>query len=255
MKISFPPCLGWMALLLSLALAPGAMAQDTNIALTGTGIFGVNSGDTSVLGVPYGQTDANNSIPFTDATFLNDGNVNYPSQSSTWGNPGGLPDSYAGIVFGENVTIDNVIFYGATFQDGGWFGQNGYSSDNQFGAINGNPYVAAALVVPQLQSTTDGGVTWTDISPSGYTDDYIGQLTGLTPGSHYQTTFTLDSTLTDIDGIRLIGTTGGAGSGGNGFLGANEMEVNGTVVPEPSTWAMMAAGVTSLLLFRRRRSS
>ncbi len=96
--------------------------------------------------------------------------------------------------------------------------RSGFSrqEENASGGTMQAPITAADVsVLPTLQITTDG-VNWTNVS---YTSNYASQLEGI---YHYNeaispvVTFVLDTPQSDIEGIRLIGETGGTSD----FLGS-----------------------------------
>lgn len=243
----------WVATGLVLAIAISARA-DTNIALQsngGTALFGYdNPSTTGVLGTPYDHAGGSGS--------MNDGQTTSGGTDDTFGQP---KDYYgfigASFTLAPTQQINSVVFYGANFVDGGWFGDTGHAADDGAPNDGSNTLSASALIAPMLQYTTDGGVTW--ITDTSVTNDYVAQFTGASAGGGAPTnpaTFTLTAPLTGVNGIRLIGEDGGWASGGGGFLGGHEIEVfAGAAVPEPSTWAMFFAGVALLIGACRLRSA
>jgi hypothetical protein len=140
------------------------------------------------------------------------------------------------------------VLYGRDFGDGGWFGVHGL---NPQGA--GSTLTAANLIAPTLQYTTNGGLSW--VTDTNVSNDYVTALTGAYAGGGAPTnaaTFNLSLPLTGVDGIRLIGSMGGPT--GDGFLGADEIEVLAGPVPEPSTWVLLFGGVAILAVVIRRRA-
>src|SRR6185369_18071476 len=96
-----------------------------------------------------------------------------------------------------------------------------------------------------VQVSTNGGTTWTTV-PS--TSDYLTALNGhlLPPAFSAPTsataTFQLTPPLTNINGIRIIGTNGGPADG-NGFIGVFELAVEGIVTDSdgdgmPDAWEL-----------------
>jgi len=239
-------------LLLGLSSVCGVRA-DTNIALNANGgvaLFGYDNPSTlSALGTSYSHAGA--------STNLNDGQTTTGGADDSYGQP----KDYYGFV-GATFTlaptqqINSVVFYGANFIDGGWFGVTEHSADAGAPNDGASHLTAAALIAPTLQYTTNGGATW--ITDTSVTNDYVAQFTGATAGGAAPTnpaTFTLTVPLTGVNGIRLIGEDGGWASGGGGFLGAHEIQVFAGAVPEPSTWAMLFCGSALLLGVLRRRAA
>jgi hypothetical protein len=205
-----------------------------NVAPTGTAIAGYTS-STSVTGTIYShQGDAS-------IAAANDNNL-----STYFDTYGGLTHlDFFGVTFGSKLTtgVLSVTAYMRDYGDGGWFGQEG---------VGGPTLNSGNLIAPTLQITTDG-TNWVDVAT---TDNYVTNLTGSSAGqgSLPSFTFTLDSWTFGIEGIRLVGQPGGvSGDGASpGFLGINEFQVVAEA-PEPSTYAMMLAGVVFLGFCARRR--
>ena len=153
-----------------------------------------------------------------------------------WNGADGNSVSYVGIVWANPVTnpVASLVLYLATFVDGGWFGTNGIGP-GPGGVLTTTQYLAAPIV----QASGDGGNTWTNVA---FTTDYLSALNGATIGGGATNpnpvvmppaTFTLNPPLTQIDGIRLIGTAGGTADGsGSGFIGVMELMVD-TTMPTP----------------------
>src|SRR5690606_31950099 len=104
---------------------------------------------------------------------------------------------------------------------GGWFGAPGTSPPA------GGALTDAHLVAPTVQVTKDGGTVWETV-PS--TTNYLTAMTGHQIGggaagnpTSKTVTFTLTGGQTSINGIRLVGPSGGVAD--NGFLGVFELEV------------------------------
>jgi hypothetical protein len=228
-------------ILLGLAFAAIAM-----VGLRG-GTIKITSDGTAIDGtVQYGPGNQQGQTPPVNAV---DGDIN--SSDQTFG-----PDSYIGVVGGslQSVTTQYPVLAlqvnFAIFFDGGWFGPNGEdalpvelaASDNTEQA----PLTATDLsVLPTLEITTDGS-TWT---PVGYTSNYVSQLEGI---YHYNevisptVTFTLDTPAQGIEGIELVGESGGTSS----FVGISNFAVE---APEPSTYALLGAGLLALVGIARWR--
>jgi hypothetical protein len=108
----------------------------------------------------------------------------------------------------------------ATFFNGGWFGPN------TLGPWPDGLLSPAYLTEPDLQTTSNGGITWATVA---HTSDYLTALNGhqiATSGWNptlATAVFRLSSPVSGINGIRLIGSEGGIGS--RGFLGVFELVV------------------------------
>jgi hypothetical protein len=221
----------------------GIHAQLINITADGTPIDGTGNGDNSQTGNPGNQQGQTPPYNMTDASLS--------SSDQTFGSV-----SYAGLVgvglqpVTTLLPVVQVQVNFALFYDGGWFGPNGQDSLDQEEQASGGtmqaPLTAQDLsVLPTMQITTDGS-TWTDVS---YTSNYASQLEGI---YHYNevispiVTFTLDTPAADIEGIRLIGQSGGTSD----FVGISNFAV---LAPEPSTYALFGCGLLALLGLSRWR--
>jgi hypothetical protein len=181
-----------------------------NFALLGTGIIGVQDDVESGTPVPYGQAGS----PIN----INDGE--YTTHVDTWNNTTPSLASYVGITWMNMVTntLVELDLTFACFLDGGWFGAN------NLGPEAGGALTPDMLVEPTLQTTTDGGTTWTDLD---HTSDYAEIMTGfmigggLNPNPDFVTVHFTNAPISDINGIRIIGREGGTASGG--FLGVAEL--------------------------------
>jgi len=223
----------------------GLRADVIDITADGTPIMGINSSVNSSLGTPA-QQDSNPSTP----VYITDGNLGTHEQ--VFGS-----FAYAGVVGLGSATSSNYVT-GLTvsfelFYDGGWFGPNGQDSLAQEETASGGttqaPITAEDIsILPTLQITTDG-TTWTNVA---YTSaDYASNLEGVfhyNPALVAPITFTLDTPVNDIEGIRLIGETGGTSD----FLGIAEMNVIAET-PEPSTYALIGGGLLVFIGFARWR--
>jgi hypothetical protein len=151
-------------------------------------------------------------------TNINDGDLT--TRVDTWNETGTDPLSFVGIVWAntQNASIGCLRLDLATFGDGGWFGPNNLSPGS------GGLLSPAYLTEPDVQITTDGGVTWTTVP---HTSDYLTALNGhQISTSGWNPTlataiFRLNSAASGINGIRLVGSEGGIAS--HGFLGLFEL--------------------------------
>lgn len=203
---------------LCLAAAPGVLAAPftVNVApLDGTGSCGRTTGLASPL-TPVAHAGS--------FTHINDGNP--ATRVDTWANDPADTHSAASVVWPlpRPDFLYSVEFTMACFADGGWFGPSG-------GPGTGALLTAAHLAAPVLQTSTDGGVTWTTAAT---TDDYLAAVTGHStghstgggafPNPHPVTfRFDLNPPLTGINAVRLIGQHGGDPTA---YLGIAEMVIN-----------------------------
>lgn len=161
---------------------------------------------------------------------INDGDPTTRVDNWSNGTDGGRGVSYVGIVWPviRYEQITSLALTLATFGDGGWFGPNGAVP------AGGQPLAAQHLTTPSIQVTTNAGASWRSVST---TSDYLTVMTGATIGgpASYTVAFTLNETITNINGIRIIGTNGGnAGPDANGFIGVFELAVDSTFVDSDS---------------------
>ena len=141
------------------------------------------------------------------------------------------------------ANVNQIVFHGKVFGNGGWFG------------IPGDP---STVIAPTVEYTTDAGTTW--VSAPGQTDDYVA-VVGAIPGGpnadqvlYGPCTFDFDA-LGPVDGVRLYGGSAyyHIPSGG-GFVHLHEIEVYAAaaeVVPEPAGLGLIGL---ALLAVRRKRS-
>ena len=212
--------------LASLLLAWPAIAD--NVAPDGTGISGIHRAgdDLTTVGVPWSHVGAPEN--------LNDGANDVILD--TWagvGDIGGVQTSaYVGILWPASRTdgVQTVTLSMATFVDGGWFGVNGVSPAGGEALVL-DTHISAATA-PVIQTTADGGTTWSEVAS---TSDYLTVMDGHTiggganpnPSIPGDITFTLDTPVTGINGVRVIGSVGGnAGDASNGFIGVSELQVD-----------------------------
>lgn len=234
--------------LVATALPRISLADSTNIAPSGTAIFGYNAADDNSLGTPYEHVGATANVADGDPL----------TRSDTWGGvPTSVPYDYVGVTWSTpQGNIEALKLTMATFVDGGWFGT----------PMTGFPPAGKALtpddlLEPRVQFTVDGGVNWFDLP--GVTSDYVSQLTGHNiggggfpnPTTTPTATFILPPLGADVDGVRLFGEGGGfAGDDSTGFIGVYEFEVwQGMAIPEPASISGLLAAVACLPWLRRRK--
>lgn len=107
-------------------------------------------------------------------------------------------------------------------------------------AGNGNGYANAALLI-----STNGGLTFTQIGAS--------QAIPSGPGTILTFTIPSGTTLNQPTLILRLAFTGGQSNGTNLQNQIDNIQVNGTVVPEPATVASGLLGVLGLCWYQRRR--
>lgn len=165
--------------------------------------------DTSLVGtyrniapnmVPICSVTAPTGTGNKDIYIINNGaaGVSLTTQYDTYNGYLNTHDDYVGYLFSETCIVDTVVFTeGMNFDNGGWF-------------ANGDITVQALV----------NGM-WTDLSTKVSPKYPVGNAQS-DFGSHFESyTFTFDET--ECDGIRIIGTAGGAA----GFISVSELEVMG----------------------------
>src|SRR6266545_183848 len=213
------PFLLALAAATSLVMGLALPARAVNIAPAGTAILGVNDAVDGDAGTPR----------FNGGILANINDDDIGTRVDTWFGTGGAtngPVSFVGVVWSSlrYDAIQSLTLTLATFSDGGWFGVPGISPGP------GGALTPAHLTEPTIQVSTNGGLTWTT---AAHSSDYLTVLNGFGIGGGgnanptlVSATFTLDSSATQINGIRIIGENGGnAGSDANGFLGVFELAI------------------------------
>lgn len=216
-------------------------ASAANIAIGGIAIMGTDTTLDPASSSPF--THVNNFAGIS-VTAVNDGDTTV------------IVDTWAGDIGGDNTGIDfvgvtgltiaggeaitGVTLVGNNFGDGGWFGTNGDAT-------------TASAIAPTIQISSDGGITWSDLT--GVSDTYTADVNTVgSGGGEYTSTFSFAG-VTGVDALRLVGTTGGnAGGDANGFIGIRELQINtsAVAVPEPSSAALLGLGGIALILRRRK---
>jgi hypothetical protein len=225
-----------------------SVADAANIAPLGTGRLGVNT----ALDSTYGTAVFHTGTP----AIINDGLINDGVDTFNTIDPT-VTVSFVGITWTAPRTdqVISLTLTMETFFDGGWFGPNNSSPGN--GGTLTPAFLTDATVQfsMSLDPTVAAGV-WTNApATSNYLSvlngHVIGNSAGINPTVPPAATWTLDSPLTGITGIRLIGSEGGLAATQGGFIGVRELVVD--AVPEPSTALTLICGAAVLGLRRRAR--
>jgi hypothetical protein len=212
-------------------------------------------------------TDAYVSLPINAQTVSTepDHSLFEMSMSNEGGSSGNIIE--IGVTTDPALNGDNdPHWFVSSWVDGTW---KGYDSSSDFvsdiGSFWNTPLTLDEGTSERVNFDYSGG-NW---------DLYLsGSLVGYFAGSEWSGAFTVSS-VTDVFGEvyqtgtdypTLNGTVSGYYSFGGGELSTlvvdspyDQIDASDTgftalgPVPEPSTWAMMAAGVTSVIVFRRRR--
>ncbi|HYG34614.1 MAG TPA: binary toxin-like calcium binding domain-containing protein, partial [Clostridia bacterium] len=186
-----------------------------NFSFIGTGIMGTKETVSSGMETPlfHGGVAGN----------INDGNP--ATRVDTFNHPSPDTASFVGITWSQPITnqIIRLELTLATYFDGGWFGVNNLSP------TAGGLLDATYLIEPNVEVSSDFGSTWTTVA---HNSDYLTALNGHGVGgganpnpTTVTAVFTLTQPANGITGIRIIGSEGGAASGG--FLGVCELAVRG----------------------------
>jgi thrombospondin type 3 repeat protein len=219
----------YLALIIALSLSASIKAD--NLAPLGSGILGFNSAIDSSPGTMLFHGGV--------AHNINDNDLTTSVDDFSGGTDGGQGVSFVGIVWPSPrpEQITNLILSLATFFDGGWFGPT-----NSGPGANGT-LTASYLIEPTVQVSTNGGTSWNTVAT---TSDYLTALNGhmlpaaFAPPTLATANFQLVDAITNISGIRIIGTNGGTADG-NGFIGVFELVVEGVVTDSdgdgmPDAW-------------------
>lgn len=256
----------------------GAQAQTTTGATAVTKVTGtVNVSQGQVSLITFGSAaDTSRSVDVGDATFsLAAGTVlsavnplSYAGTQPTNGTAALGTVTGDGTIRGEMANTANTLTITAKSLIPGTVGTVGTLIIEDFTGTNTVNQLANAKTSFSFAGTEVGGLKF-DLAATGVSDLIIlSELTTVNasalafesfdfntlPGFANTNTYTLVS-LTgggSWSGFStLTGTVGG--SDGTISLLANDLVLN--VVPEPSTWVLLAGGLTTVLLLRRRRRS
>jgi formylglycine-generating enzyme required for sulfatase activity len=174
-----------------------------NISLIGGGVIGIVTGTGAPNVTP---TIAGTAVVFAGTVGnIVDGDVT--TRVDSYNGNEGTVDNFAGVQWASRVRVKAVKVQFATFVNGGWFGPPGV------GPTAGGALTGAHLTEPIVQTTHNGGATWQQVP---VISNYVATLTGHViagasniPTRTPEATFTLLTSASGINGIRLIGPQGG----------------------------------------------
>lgn len=197
---------------------------DGNIAVTGTALMGIHSGK----GIDKLGTVFHNGIGRIFNIIDGDPKTSCDTWKPVRGKNIPLPYSFVGVTWDKPVkeTVTQLQLTLNTHFDGGWFGTN-YSSPAPDMRLGTNHISETS--VPLLQVTYDKGSSWKIVSNK---NDYLAKMVGhkigneITP-STVTINFSPEIPLSNIDGVRLIGSEGGGmlKKDANGFISVAEFKV------------------------------
>jgi len=209
-----------------------AASRPREVGVLGQGLLGVKEPGAAGIETPYANSGAFANINDTDLT----------TRVDTYGGGQAPTASYVGILWDQPVAdpVARLTLHLAVFFDGGWFGPN------NAGPGSGSFLSPDFLTEPEVQVSTDHGVTWTTVA---HTSDYLTALDGHPlPAVDFgapttaQAVFELAEPRSNIDGIRLLGSEGGTASAG--FLGVFELGVEVNRSAAPVTLVSVATSAT-----------
>jgi hypothetical protein len=234
----------------------GVLVAGNNNAL-GTGTVTVNTNGFGALALDTGVT-LTNPMTYTAGNLVGDGTFN-PSNFSTIPIPIGTGDAVAGgLPFNNNGIVAGTLTFGANlaFNNGGeyyWILQdNGRSDGVSHIDVTGNLVVNATAggFTIKVASYNSSGIAGGLASNFSIYSPMSWAIVTTTTGSIMNFSaadFTIDSSAFEGGGI--------PSSNFSLTQSGNQLMLNFTPVPEPSTWALLAIGVTGVSLagLRRRR--
>ncbi len=165
---------------------------------------------------PTAETNGSNSYPFT---YADDGHASTSPTANT-------------VTYTFDATkLDTIVVYGGHVQ-----GDSGLARQNY-----------------TVEGSADGGATWTTLGATNYMPTSTGSGHSLV----VKTTLSddgLGSAVLGADGLTLNALRISFGTSGNGYYGCGYLEVAAyKAVPEPSTLALLAVGLVSLLAYAWRK--
>jgi len=202
-----------------LALAPAAQAATLITGTTATA-SGENSGREAINAVN------NSGMTGSLGTGTHDGNP-----GNAWEGPAGTNTTgWLSIDLGALYDVDDMYFW------------NGTGGDPLRGIGTADLYYST-LVAPDLSGTFPGSDWTLKTAAQAFT-----VLPGGGPPYSVSDIIALDVTARHI-AFDILSNHGNGG----GVTGVNEVQFDGTLVPEPGTMSLLAIGGLGLLLMRRRR--
>jgi len=212
-----------------LLIDPASATATGNLQGSGPTAMIDNSGLSSDLATPGTTISYPTTLPTDSTDYTNSYRTNNPLATITFNL--NTDSSTGGNSAGYNVTG----LYVYNYNEGGTAGETGL------------PAAGRGLASTDLEYSTDGGVTYKDFGTINFTeatgdDSYTGSL------------INLGTTLNNVTNIEFNG--GPAIDVGSYYAGLGEVRFVGTdAVPEPSTYAMLIAGLLILILGFRRKMS
>lgn len=224
---------------------PGGAVVPNNLALASNG------------GVPISSSDLGPelSIPFHVKANLNDGHY---GNSNSWigGNlPGGVPAPFAGVLLDGLFYVDSIAWgrdNGNGAFDDSFAGSDacGGQCDDRFAGTYTIQYTQLTTADASTPFTGDPTTGWADVGTVNYT-----AVNDAGPGGEFtgylRHEFSVQAGGGPVlaSGIRLLVPSTGLGGG----TAIDEIEIYGSAVPEPSTYALVATAIFGLAAIRRRR--
>jgi hypothetical protein len=227
------------------ASPPGGAIVPNNLALASNGAVPISSSD---LGPEIGA-------PNHVKANINDGH--YGNANSWIGGtlPVGVTTPFAGVALDGLFYVDRVAWgrdngNGAFDDSVAGTDACGGQCDDRFAGTYTIQYTQLTNVDGSTPVTGDPTTGWASIGDVNYTANNDagpdGEFTG-----YLRHEFTVQANGAPVlaSGIRLLVPTTGIGSG----VAIDELEVYGSAVPEPSTYALIATALCGLAFVRRRR--
>jgi hypothetical protein len=224
---------------------PAGAQAPNNLALASNGAIAISSSD---LGPELG-------IPFHVKGNLNDGT--YGNSNSWIGGalPGGVAAPFAGVTLDGLFYVDRVAWgrdNGNGAFDDSVAGSDacGGQCDDRFAGTYTLQYTQVLNADGNTPHTGDPTTGWADIGGVNYSaSNDLGPGGEFTGYLRHEFTVQANGGPVLASGIRLLVPSTGLATG----VAIDEIEVYGSAVPEPSTYAMVAMAMGSVVMLRRRR--